>query len=569
MKDLTLILIVVLIMTSILILTLTIFKKSRKKKYKKKLNLLDIEKNKIASTPIIPELAKIESYLQNEKIETMYNEWNKRLTDIKENQVAKITDMLLEAEYTLSQTDYKTTLYKIAKLEMEVYKARTNAEFLLNEIKEITTSEEKSRKIIINNKQLYRKLYETFSNSKNDYEEVEELIELQFKNIAKKFEEYETILENNQYELIGENINQIETNLKHMTLLLEEMPQIILLTNKIIPLKIEDAKQEYDKLVNQGYILNFLNFDENVNEANKKIKEIKKRSKKLDLKDSLLELKVLLDYFDNIIDDFEKEKHYKKMFEEIVNVFEVKLRKTNKIVTDIFSKIENIKSSYSLEKDDLDFLKKIRAELKKLNKEYNELKNNTENSSFSYQKTTKEIEVFLNKLKTIDESLDSTIDTIGSMKQDEIRAREKYDEITKILINSRNLLREYPIPVIPKYYFTELKEASSAIEEITHELEKSPIDIDTLNIRVETACDLVYKLNNKTKDMIKSAAFAEMSIVYGNRYRSENFDLDSKINLAESMFFKGEYTKSLETVINAINEVEPGIYNKLQEYYTK
>ena len=40
------------------------------------------------------------------------------------------------------------TLYKIAKLEMEIYKVRTNSNFLLNEIKVITLSEEKNRNII-------------------------------------------------------------------------------------------------------------------------------------------------------------------------------------------------------------------------------------------------------------------------------------------------------------------------------------------------------------------------------------------------------------------------------------
>ena len=41
----------------------------------------------------------------------------KRLKDIKEVQVPKLSDMLLEAEYSLNQKDYKSTIYKIAKLE--------------------------------------------------------------------------------------------------------------------------------------------------------------------------------------------------------------------------------------------------------------------------------------------------------------------------------------------------------------------------------------------------------------------------------------------------------------------
>ena len=36
-------------------------------------------------------------------------------------------------------------MYKIAKLEMEIYKVRASSAFLLNEIKDITNSEERNR----------------------------------------------------------------------------------------------------------------------------------------------------------------------------------------------------------------------------------------------------------------------------------------------------------------------------------------------------------------------------------------------------------------------------------------
>ena len=44
-----------------------IIRHGKKKKIKKALEELEIEKNKLASSPIIPELAKVENYLNNEK----------------------------------------------------------------------------------------------------------------------------------------------------------------------------------------------------------------------------------------------------------------------------------------------------------------------------------------------------------------------------------------------------------------------------------------------------------------------------------------------------------------------
>ena len=160
------------------------------------------------------------------------------------------------------------------------------------------------------------------------------------------------------------------------------------------------------------------------------------------------------------------------------------------------------------------------------------------------------------------------LDSIGSMKEDEIRARQQLEEIKLILKDSKYKIREYNLPIIPKNYFVELNEAQVAIKEIIKELDKKPITIEVLNTRVDTARDLVLKLYNTTKEMMKTAMFAEMAIVYGNRYRTESEELNKYLTYAEKLFYKGEYQKSLELSINSLNKIERGIYDKLLNLYS-
>lgn len=260
------------IVASIAISIVLIFMQNGKnKKIKIQLDKLEVEKNKIDSTPIIPELSKIESYLKNEKLEAMYNNWKDRLDVIRTNQIPRITDMLLEADYSLSKMDYKSTLYKIAKLEMELYRVRTNSEFLLNEIKEITSSEERNRTIITKFKSLYRDLFQKFSETRGEYGEIADSIELQFENIAKRFEDFETNMENNEFLEVTTVINSIDELLKHMSIVIEEIPSIYLMATSILPKKIKDAEEEYKKMKEEGYPLDYLNVEYNIDEANKKL----------------------------------------------------------------------------------------------------------------------------------------------------------------------------------------------------------------------------------------------------------------------------------------------------------
>lgn len=551
----------------LIVVVLNLMQSSKNKKMKKLINNLEVQKNVLDSTPIIPELAKVESYLKSEKMEVMYNDWKERLENIKNVQIPKITDMIIEAEYSLSQMDYKATLYKIAKLEMEIYKVRTNSEFLLNEIKDITNSEEKNRAIITKLKAKYREIYQKFTSEKESYGDYEKIVFKQFEIIAKSFEKFELIMENNDYTEVSELVGTISDMLKHMEVVVTEMPSIILLATSILPKKIVEIGETYKQLSSKGFPLDYLNVEYNIDEAYKKIDDILARAEKLDLEDSLLELKVLHDYFENLFNDFEKEKVTKNVYDEANDKLQNKLSKINELLTEIFSSIDDVKNLYDLSDENIEELNNIKNDFDALNEDYNVLMQHTNNNTFAYSKLTKEIENLILRLANLESRLDGVLDQIGSMREDEVRARQQLEEIRLILKDSKNYLRQYNLPTIPKSYFVELSEAQSAIKEIVKELAKKPITIDVLNTRVDTARDLVLKIYGRTKEIVKAAKFAEMAIVYGNRYRSNTEDLDKRLTYSEVLFNKGDYKKSLELTIETLNKVEPDIYNKLSNLY--
>ena len=551
----------------IVLVILCILKNRKKKKYKKIIENLDYQKNRLDTSPVGPELAKIENLASNEKLELLYKNWKERLNDIKEIQIPKITDMLIEAEYSLSKTDYKSTMYKIAKLEMEIYKVRATSAFLLNEIKDITNSEERNRASITKLKAKYRDLYEKFEETQNEFGEFAKVVSIQFETIAKRFEDFETLMEENEYTEVPSILKVIEELLKHMEVVIEELPSIVLIAEGILPKKIEEIIDIYNKMVTAGYPLDYLNVEYNIEEAKKKITDILDRAKVLNLEDSLFELKVLTEYFENLFTDFEKEKVIKADYDEANKTLSTKLKKINNLVKDIFEQMNDLKQMYSLNENDINSLYIVKQDLEKLNEDYETLITHTSNHSFAYSKLTEEIENLVLRLSDIENKLDNTLNVIGNMHDDEMRARQQLSEVEDLLKNSQKQIRIFNLPVIPNRYYVELKEAKDAMKEIIKELDKKPITVETLNTRVDTARDLALKLYGKTKEMMKTAMFAEMAIVYGNRYRSSENNLDRNLTYSEMLFYKKKKKKSLELTINSLNKIEPGIYDKLLKLY--
>lgn len=550
-----------------IIIFFIILRLSSLKKLRTKARELEKQRNLIVSTPIMSELSKIEVILKNEKLEEKLEQWKKRYEIIKGEKYDAITDKLLELDGLIEDKDIKESKEKAVELEMEIYKLRVITDNLLDEIREVTMSEERNRAIVTKLKSRYRDLERTFNNNSNAYQEIYQNIELQFENIEKKFQDFEEVMENNEYDEVVKVVKVLDEMIAHIGVVVEETPDLILLINKIIPTRIKEIREIYNKMLSKGYPLDYLKVEYNISEIENKTKEAYDRIKILNLEDSMFELKTFLSYLDNLMTDFDNEKRSRKIFDETAKTFKYKIEKVNKIVADIYAQLDDIKSMYNLNQDDLNDLETVNKNLFDANNEFNTMIKDLKSKKEPYSKLKDKILNLSINFEHIEDDLNECLKSLGSMHDDEIRAREQLEEITELLKKCRSKIRNYKLPIISNNYFVELSEANDSIYEIVKELEKTPITIKTLNIRVDTARDLSLKLCSTTNEMIKTAKLAEMTIVYGNRYKPMDDDIEKGLDVASQLFFKGNYKKSLETAIAAINIVEPDIYKKMLNVY--
>ncbi len=559
----TFFIIAVILVTVVLVL----IQKHKYNTFRKEVEELDKAKNMIASTPVLSELSKVESIVKNDKMEEKYKNWQKRFDVIKDDKINQINDMINELDISTNQKNYKNIDHKLAKVEMEIYKVRESANELLGEIQEVTISEEKYRSIITKLKAKYRSLVNEFNSHKTDYEDIGEAIGLQFENIEKRFLDFENIMENNEYDEVVHIVKALDAMIDHMSIVVVEVPNLVLLAEKLIPKRIEEIITLSKDMVDKGYNLDYLNIDYNMEECTKNISIVLDRIRVLNLDDCMFELKTVLDYLDSIFNNFDQEKLARKNFEELSTSFEKNLKKTNRIMKDIYNQLDDIKGMYDLNDDDISELANLKERLANITKDYKKMVVEVNNVSKPYSSFYQQLETFNSLLQELESNLDVALKSLGSMYDDEIRAREQLEEIEDLLKQCKIKIRSYKLPIIINNYFIELSEANDAVDEIVKELDKKPIIIKTLNTRVDTARDLVLKLYTTTTEMIKTAQLAEMAIVYGNRYRSEIREIDKGLENAEMLYHKGNYKDALEVSISSIELIEPDINKKLLKLY--
>ena len=551
----------------IVIVALHFIRRGIKNKYRKKVSELEVAKNMVASTPISLELSKVEPIIKNDKMEEKYNDWQDRFDELRKHRLSIIDDMLIDLDIYIDKKDYKTCVYRLAKTELEIYKARESAEYLLDEIKEITLSEEKYRAIVTKLKTKYRELNKEFQDHKQMYDEMQEAVGLQLENIERRFLDFEKVMEKNEYTEVVHIVKALDQMIEHIEIVIREVPDLLLMAKQIIPNRMKEVKDLYDDMVKQEYPLDYLNIDYNLEESKKNIDQILDKIRVLNLEDCMFELKTMLEYFDSLFVDFEKERLSRKVYEEMEKDFSKKLEKTNKIVQEIYNQLDDIKNMYDLNDNDVETIHEVNKILVVINDDYKKMTAKVEAKSSPYSMLHKEVEELSVRLKDMEEDLDRALKSLGNMYDDEVRAHEQLDEIQVFLKQCKEKMRGYKLPIITDNYFVQLAEANEAIEEVIKELERKPIVIKTLNTRVDTARDLVLKLYNTTNEMIKTAQMAEMAIVFGNRYRSSYREVDTGLIDAEEYFFKGDYKRALDVSIKAVSIVDENIYRKLLAIY--
>lgn len=560
---------IILYIIGVVLICVTLFtiQKKNRNKLEKELTKLETLKNLIISSGILTEMEKVKALINNDKLMETYKKWEKRYHKIEKEDIPRLTDKLLVCSELIENNKFKEASYELAKAEIDIYYVKTDMELLLEDVKEITNSEERNRSAVTKLKSTFRNVVNKYTSNMNDYKGMEERVNLQFENINKLLSAFEISMEQNDYDEVGKIVKALDDLINNIKIVIDETPTVILMGKMIIPKKINELEMVASKMKKDGYNIEYMNLDYNIEETKKKLNDIFDRLKMLNLEDSIFELKTILDYFESLYYDFDKERTAKKEYEMLIDSISKKLSRLTSVLRSIYEEVDMLKETYALTKEELSTLDSIGKELTGEKDSFKLVNDRTLTKSTPYSRLSKDCELISVRISKTEDKLESAIKSLGSLKEDEVRAREQLTEIRGILKDAKDKIKSYKLPVIPKTYFIELNEAKDSISNIVSELEKKPIVISDLNTRVDTGRDLVLKLYTLSNELTKSASMAEMAIVYGNRYRSSNKEIEVGLVKAESLFRNGQYKKSLETTLDVLNIVEPNIHKKLMNAY--
>ncbi len=473
-----------------------------------------------------------------------HEKFSRRFKEIYENDDKFAESMLKQLNALISNKQFKNikTVIIDTKKAMKVFEDKVNA--LDNDLYTLIKPEEDSRQSILKLKENYRRVKQNFYANSNDLDLVSSSINQVFDKLDQMFVEFETHIESAEYDdaqallpTIGKVVSALESALS-------QLPNLCILVNAVVPEKIEELKREYDDMEAKGLPLYNLSFPMKLGEWNNDLNIIRTRLTKLqiaNIMESLDTLQSEIEETRELLNNEEKDKIYfetnnKEIYQNVIDLEKTFLKicsllpeiyKTYVVTADRSEKVEHLKqvmNNLGSTKQSLDNY--IHSSMKQ---PYSTLKSKLDELSAQYDIAKEGIEEFKQYVEFLKTSSEEAYTLVFVY----------YYRLKQV----ESLLREIAIPEFSEPYHVRIEDCYDLLNEIDKAIKVQPIAVDEINDKVSNLKTSANALFDEIENKFREMQLAESAIVYANRDRNHQDDVNQQLSALEKEFYHGEFVK--------------------------
>ncbi|WP_019892270.1 septation ring formation regulator EzrA [Allobaculum stercoricanis] len=413
------------------------------------------------------------------------------------------------------------------------------------------------------------KVIEQVAAQEKQYEQVREsllggqsFIEERLNNLKSMQADLESQIEQSQFNLAKEIIDQLDEQCKLFDSYCKEYPSLYQRAKVDIPAGIEQVKQLIANFEEDKIDPSYLNVDDKLDAIQNALDTALNHLDSGDLEQAAPQIDAITDQILALQDDITLEQ---SAFHQIQSNLESNFN----VVDDVERELNEITRLYASIKDRFgleDWTKrfaKAREQMEVLKKQKDEIQEQLKTSEYFSVELMDGYRNFSLKIEDFGKEVSDMKELLVGASSDDSRARKQLIKLQLILNEVRLNTSMRQLPAISASFNEDLEEGEKKIANVQAILEKSPLDVNELNENLQEAIDFIYKLYSNATNLVGVAVMVENAIVFGNRFRSSYPALDSDLTKAEICFQNGEYTRALKIAIQAIETLHPGIYEKL------
>ncbi|KKI91666.1 hypothetical protein WQ54_13660 [Bacillus sp. SA1-12] len=536
-----------------------------RRKIYKDVDRLEAWKIQIMNRSIVDELSKVKELKMVGQAEELFEQWRSEWDEIITTQLPEVEELLFDAEDLSDKYRFTKSKNVLQHVEMVLKTIDENIDKIIEEINELVFSEEKNKIESEEIKQQYKKIKKTLIAHSHQFGKAHVKLEEKLAEISEEIKKFDSETNEGNYLSARDILIKLRQELDLLQEKINEIPKLLTECNITLPNLISELAEGYKEMKANGYYLEHIQVEAELEKFNKQLELFRKQLEETEIEDIGESLQATQESIDTIYDLLENEveaNHSVKLAKESINSKLIDFAKQKAATGE---EADLVKQSYQLSETELDKQKLIEKQLSQIEKKFAHIEQNLQNDHVAHSIIKEELQEIETQINKLFEDHNDYREMLQMLRKDELQAREKLNELKKVLLETSRAVHHNNIPGLPADLVELIDQSKRAVSKVTVKLNEIPLNMLVVNQLLEEAVQSVETLKRVADELMEQVYLVEQVIQYGNRYRNRNPQVAEKFLEAEKLFRRYEYNQSLETAAAALEQVEPGSLQKIQQ----
>lgn len=559
---------IIIISGIILLIAFFIISSYFRRKIYKEIDALEGRKIQILNKPLTDEIAKVKGIEMVGKTEEQFELWRTEWDEIVTIHLPNLEEHLFDAEEAADKYLFKKAKGYLADMHAHLKQIEDRIAFIKNEVNELITSEELNRKEINDLKEQYKQLRKYLLTHHIELGGTAAFFDKELEQLSEQFTAFNTASDSGDHLEARRVLLTIDKKLIDMQEKVDVVPELIVQIKSELPNTFKELELGVKEMSEQGYLLEHLGVQKEIDQIKKLHEQVKELiTQEVKIAEATDVIQDIHKKVDQVYDVLEAEVLAKKFVTDEREQINQRMQASAEQLVLLKEETEEVQLSYQIEKENLDLQKGLEKSLHKLQNRLAIIEEALDDKSHSFTSIREMLEEVNLQMEELQGTSQSYQDKLQNLRKDELQAIKKVQEFRRSIAEIRRMAQKSNLPGLPEAFYNKMDEAISAIELAVEKLDARPLQMQQVSEHIEEAEKTVVSFTKQAEAIIDQAIWAERVIQYGNRYRSRYNSVAIKLATAEDKFRHFQYEEALELAADAVEEVEPGVIQVLEEKF--
>lgn len=387
-----------------------------------------------------------------------------------------------------------------------------------------------------------------------NHDQLTEIIEI----LENKFKDLDDEINQAQIANVINIISEIAIGITALAEILINLPSLSHQIYYLIPNRLELIKNELTKNFRDNNMLNSFSIVEKT--INSKITDTKQLINNLQYKKSKNQIREILSLINKFNQDLQEEENFSKVFLQKYTQYlaiSLNLNQVFQAINNDFAQIISVEPEFSLNENVNDLKNIIKQQLSTLNsiEAQLSLENEKANKTLSYQQLLMLMSDALENSILCFNSLSDYNQILTKKIKPHIIINSAIDKLNSMMLQIENILSNIKYFYLSEKYYQEFELLQNKLSNITSILDNNEnitltVENDTLIAKIQKIQTEVFNLYQQLKITITFNQLANSTLVYANRFRNQDINLDSQFHNIENHISQQNYQLALKNLIN-------------------